>query len=459
VTVVVPIYGDELSLLRCIDSLLDSVDLAVDSILLVNDNGPDADAIEASVRDRIAGTVVRYERNPSNLGFVGTCNRAALNLDTSGNDILLLNSDTTVGPGFLDELAGVLHSSPEHGIVCPRSNNATIASFPFKLRDPSAGRTVERSRALHELLAPDLPRFSVSPVSMGFCFLVRRELIDEFGLFDEIFAPGYGEENDFCLRMKKHGYLSLIANRVLVMHEGARSFTGLRRLALRASHEAILSERHPEYSSRVAEYLSTGMDAVDAYADALAPGVALSRVVIDLASAPTPQHSALLAAIDERAGRADVACTLAAPARLAPRLARRYRHLDVRESTSVDGLFDAALLLGETRDAPRLARLNRLSPRWVAVAGDGVHEATTAAEITERFEWTIPANLSPADAIERFLALGREAADPDELRVRRARFPADRPVAARASGSHLRQRVIRFGRRALGRLARFRRRR
>jgi GT2 family glycosyltransferase len=272
ITVVVPVYGDERSLIACVRSLIATVDNARDSVLLVNDCGPDANAIEGALVDVVAGRMgFRYERNAHNLGFVGTCNRAALELDRSGNDIVLLNSDTVTTPGWLDELSGVLHDDARHGMVSARSTNATIASLPHRLNDPTAARTLERSAQVAEALRDRLPRYSYPPVAMGFCFLVRRELIDRFGLFDEVFAPGYGEENDFCLRMGAEGYLSVIAHRVLIMHEGARSFQDSRRARLRADHERILIARHPEYTDRVREYLWCTIDPVDSFADVLAP--------------------------------------------------------------------------------------------------------------------------------------------------------------------------------------------
>lgn len=271
ITIVVPVYGDAESLMACLRSLMATVDTERDRVLLVNDCGPDADEIESAVLALVGDRPgFRYERNARNLGFVGTCNRAALELDTSGNDILLLNSDTVTTPGWLDELGAVLHDDPSHGIVCARSTNATIASLPFRLRDPQRPRTLERTLAVATSLRDRLPRYSYPPVAMGFCFLVRRELIDRFGLFDEVFAPGYGEENDFCLRMSTEGYRSVMAHRAVVGHEGARSFTSARRARLRAAHERVLLARHPDYSHRVREYLWCSIDPVDAFADALA---------------------------------------------------------------------------------------------------------------------------------------------------------------------------------------------
>lgn len=39
-----------------------------------------------------------------------------------------------------------------------------------------------------------------------FCTAIRKELFDEIGYLDEDFSPGYGEDLDFCIRARNHGY-------------------------------------------------------------------------------------------------------------------------------------------------------------------------------------------------------------------------------------------------------------
>jgi hypothetical protein len=66
VTIVVPIYSDLPRLTSCVESLKQNVDLERNSVLLVNDCGPDASAIEASLLVQIKGCgSIRYERNVS----------------------------------------------------------------------------------------------------------------------------------------------------------------------------------------------------------------------------------------------------------------------------------------------------------------------------------------------------------------------------------------------------------
>lgn len=374
VTVVVPVYGDLPSLRECVESLLRNVDQSAHRVLLVNDVGPEADEIEAALLDLIRDEpAFFYERNPRNLGFVSSCNRAALELDTTDNDIMLLNSDTVTTPGFIEELAAVLHDSPTHGAVCPRSNNATIASLPFKLRDPSAGRTPERTAQVWDALKDTLPRFSVAPVAMGFCILMRRELIREYGLFDEVFAPGYGEENDFCLRIREHGFLSLIAHRALVFHMSGRSFVGTRREILRSTHEKILTTRYPYYTDAVRTYIDQERDPVDAFADALVPGDEIVRVLINLDQEKGYRLDARNSELSARANAlssSTIKFTVCVPDRFAFRVSKRFPALGVVRQSRLDGQWDLAIAYEKDLTPTVLARLNQVSPRWYIAGHD-----------------------------------------------------------------------------------------
>ncbi|RZT57484.1 GT2 family glycosyltransferase [Microcella alkaliphila] len=372
VTIVIPAYGDVPSLLKCIASVKRHVDLSKHSVLVVNDNGPEAELIEQAVGESISDTPsIRYERNSVNLGFVGNCNRAVLELDQTENDVLLLNSDTVVTPGFLDEMIEVLHLSPSHGVVCARSNNATIASLPFR-QVIARPRHEERTKEVFEDLALDIPRFNVSPVAMGFCFLIRRELIPRFGLFDEVFSPGYGEENDFCLRINEHGFQSVIANRALVFHGVAASFTNKRREVLRREHGAILSSRYPHYDESVRSYLLSGVDPVEHFADAITPRSGPHRIVVeagDVDPQSLPTASALLDALrcvsSER-----VELFLSVDAHYYAKSALRFRGVTVVPSDKIDGIFDLAIIVDPSPDMSTFGRMARLSCKWAILDMD-----------------------------------------------------------------------------------------
>lgn len=308
VVVVVPVYGDIPSVIDCLRALGTTIDRSRHTVLVVNDCGPEVDAMESAILELVGQDgAFRYERNDTNLGFVGTCNRAVFDLDTTARDVLLLNSDAVPTPGFLDELERVLGLDEANGAVAPRSNNATIASLPHRLSDSSAARTFERTQQVFDELSPLLPETYTVPVAMGFCLLIRRSAIREHGLFDEVFAPGYGEENDFCLRIGEAGYRSLIANHALVFHAGSKSFAGKRRNALRRAHQRILDRRYPSLSRALALFLASGTDPIDRFASCLVrPERDRRRFSLDLRFAPAAEVRALAlgwAALTDTDGR------------------------------------------------------------------------------------------------------------------------------------------------------------
>jgi GT2 family glycosyltransferase len=370
VTIVVPIYGDLPTLTSCIESLKHNVDLKRNRVLLVNDCGPDADIIEQSMLAQIDGwSSIRYERNERNLGFVGTCNRAAIELDQTDNDILLLNSDTVTTPGFLEELSDVLHLSPRHGIVSARSNNAVIASFPFPLRDPSTRYDSTRAAEVHAALSDTIRRYSISPVAVGFCFLIRRELIAQHGLFDNVFSPGYFEEFDFCLRMNEFGYSSIIANRVMVFHTGARSFVGEKGYSLLLAHQKMFVQRYPFFGRAIEAYMTLDRDPVDVFADVLVPADEVRRVLVDIDAIPVaglPDCArAILAALQNASNPDRLVASLSIPDDGFDSISSRYPALQVIRHSQLDGLWDVAVASADTISRNQLIRLNRVSPRWL----------------------------------------------------------------------------------------------
>ena len=379
VTVVVPVYGDLDSLVLCVRALIETIDESRHEVLLVNDCGPEADAIEAALLELIADQpLFRYERNDQNLGFVGTCNRAAMELDRSDNDILLLNSDTEPRPGFLEELQAVLYADEHHGVVCARSNNATIASLPYRITGRGTSRSVERTETVFNELSDALPRWSVSPVAMGFCFLVRRTLITRFGLFDDFFAPGYGEENDFCLRVDQAGYRAVIANRALVIHEGSKSFVGERRNALRDAHQKKLEARYPYYGRAIRAFMRFGTEALERFADAFVPGSDRLTFGIDIRglsalASDTAQHRSVIDQVRALALGLSSDSDVEVFADSADLAALRLNPARIRQSLEVtsDEVLHVGLMLVGGIDASKLAIANRRYAFWAGWSLEG----------------------------------------------------------------------------------------
>ncbi|HEX5797948.1 MAG TPA: glycosyltransferase family 2 protein [Candidatus Saccharimonadales bacterium] len=258
VTIVVPVYADWRSLKVCIKSLKKHVD-EKHKVILINDCGPKPELMRKRIKKAIKGLDnFEYYRNAKNLGFVKTCNRAVLELDKTDNDVLLLNSDTEVTEGFLGEMQFILKARSKVGTVSPRSNNATITTIPLS-EAVNKGINPDKAYEIWLGIKDLLPRYNEVPVTHGFCMLIRRSLIQKYGLFDEVFGRGYGEENDFCLRIRKRGYKSVLANHAFVFHLEARSFTLPQKAKLLEQNNKIIYKRYPTYRQSVRNYMKKAL--------------------------------------------------------------------------------------------------------------------------------------------------------------------------------------------------------
>ena len=78
------------------------------------------------------------------------------------------------------------------------AGGATLSAAYAQVYSDRAGRRAAEANAG---VAVDIP------TAVGFCMYVRRECLLQTGLFrEDLFAQGYGEENDFCLRARHLGF-------------------------------------------------------------------------------------------------------------------------------------------------------------------------------------------------------------------------------------------------------------
>ena len=117
-------------------------------------------------------------------------------------------------------LLEVLHDHESNGLVGPVSNNVSgEQQIDVSYRDLTSldGFAWERRRQRH---------LTVTDRLVGFCLLMKREVIDRVGLLDEQFEIGCFEDDDFCRRTVEAGYRAVIASHVFVHHYGSATFRG-----------------------------------------------------------------------------------------------------------------------------------------------------------------------------------------------------------------------------------------
>ena len=88
---------------------------------------------------------------------------------------------------------------------------------------------------------------------VGFCLLVKRELITTLGVFDEAFERGYCEETDFHFRARAGGWRCVVADDVFVYHRQGASFSDTDARFAR-NRELLMARWRHLYETEVAEF-------------------------------------------------------------------------------------------------------------------------------------------------------------------------------------------------------------
>jgi GT2 family glycosyltransferase len=239
---------------RHLVALADELHRSATDVVLVNDFPGDeelAAELQAIVGDLEAkGVAARYVANDVNLGFVGSANRGLLEALNAKQDALLLNSDCYPEPGCIETLIRIAGEEETTGFVIPRSNRATLATVPFW--GNQVDLDPEEVHYYFDFARRYLPEQQTVPTAPGSCMLIRWSVLATVGVFDEIYAPGYNEENDLVMRANRVGFRAIMANRAFAWHDESVSF-GDTKARLEAEHGKILRSRYPEYQQVIAE--------------------------------------------------------------------------------------------------------------------------------------------------------------------------------------------------------------
>jgi GT2 family glycosyltransferase len=248
VTVVVPVHDAPALVARCLDAVLAHTHGRA-RLVVIDDASPDP-AIAPLLARYAPLAHVRVLRNAFNRGFTASANRGIA--EAGDDDVVLLNADAEVGPGWLAALARAAHAAPDIASATAVSDNAGAFSVPELERAnplPPAWTFEQAARALLQQAGLAYPEL---PTGNGFCLYLRRDALAATGVLDEAaFPQGYGEENDWCQRAAAGGWRHVVAGNVLVRHARSASFGDERRAALGRAGMAVLRERWPGYEAAV----------------------------------------------------------------------------------------------------------------------------------------------------------------------------------------------------------------
>lgn len=195
---------------QCVNSILKYA--RIPSRLIIVDNG----SIEPGMTDYLSSlegngaTEIHIIMNAVNEGFAKGMNKGMMN--SAAPYICLLNNDILVADGWLEEMIKVAAENPAIGIVNPSSNNfglrfgkdITLEEFAGTFREQT-GKWVEMGGCI------------------GFCMLIKREVVDKIGYLDKDYGYAYFEDTDFSRRAQAAGYKCAMAKGCYVYHAEGKS--------------------------------------------------------------------------------------------------------------------------------------------------------------------------------------------------------------------------------------------
>lgn len=259
--IVIVSYNVRRDLERALASLATAAPAIPHEVVVVDNASADGSA--AMVRERFPA--VRLIESETNVGFARANNLGIR--ATSGDLILLLNSDTVVPPGAIDTLVADLLAHPEAAAAGPRLVDSSgrpewsigrMVSPWAELRRKMLGRLYDmRFPPVTGLVERRLSTAHAVDWVSGACLLVHRADAEAVGLMDERFFL-YTEDVDFCASLRALGRQVRYTPAAEVVHLRGRSRLHDPRGAsahYRRSQLAFYEKHHPAWHRALRLYL------------------------------------------------------------------------------------------------------------------------------------------------------------------------------------------------------------
>lgn len=171
--------------------------------------------------------------NKKNLGFAAGNNTGLKR--AKGRYVLLLNTDTEVPTSTLASMITFMDAHSEAGAAtcklllpdgsmdpaCHRGFPTPWVAFTYLLKLERLFPKTKMFGEYHQLYKNVSTIHDVDCISGAF-FMIRREVVDQVGLLDEDYFM-YGEDIDWCFRIKKSGWKILYNPKVSILHKKKQS--------------------------------------------------------------------------------------------------------------------------------------------------------------------------------------------------------------------------------------------
>ncbi|GGP85079.1 hypothetical protein GCM10009410_17800 [Shewanella ulleungensis] len=210
VSIIVPAYNKFELTYHCIASIALAFNKTSYEVILADDCSTDETADAESIIENLV-----ISRNPENLRFLRSCNRAAT--IAKGEFIIMLNNDTEVTSFWIDELINKLDEDQTIGMTGSKLLNldGSLQEAGGIVWENGQPWNVGRDR---NPMAPEFNYAREVDYLTGAAMCIRASVWADVGSFSEELVPCYYEDTDIAFKVRDAGYKTVYVPHSQVVH-------------------------------------------------------------------------------------------------------------------------------------------------------------------------------------------------------------------------------------------------
>lgn len=218
--IIIPIHHPYETIKSCLDSIFKYTNTQnVNIYLLVNHN--DADSI-FKIKEQYSQEKIITILSNLEYGKIKTINQG---LQQSQNDVILLEDHTIVTDRWLEKLQNCAYCDKNIATVTPLSNDGRFSSVPVPFERNELFKNMTIDEMAKKISDFSQHGFQEIPVFDDFCVYIKREVLEEVGIFNEAYQELRTAEIAFALRSLNSGYRHVLCDDTYIYQMVKKDFS------------------------------------------------------------------------------------------------------------------------------------------------------------------------------------------------------------------------------------------
>lgn len=216
VSIIIPCFNAVEYTKQCVESVLLQTTINYE-LILINNGSSDGtkkyfDVLKKQLNPKNKLKKITIFQSKKNLGVAKSLN---LGISKSiGKYVCYLNNDVIVTKDWLKKIVKVAKSDKQIGAIGTMFN---------AFEDKNIVKQVEKNRSLVDIISQTISvknsgKIKKAKTIHGLCMFIKKSVFKKVGLFNENFYPCFGEDIEFCERLKQNGYKLIDVMDVYVFH-------------------------------------------------------------------------------------------------------------------------------------------------------------------------------------------------------------------------------------------------